>query len=96
MSKQYYVYLITNERYGTLYVGITNDLVRRIYEHREGTVQGFSKQHGLSRLVWFEAHDDVLAAIEREKAVKRWRRDWKMNLIQAMNPNWDDLYESIV
>ena len=96
MSKQYYVYLITNERYGTLYVGITNDLVRRIYEHREGTVQGFSKQHGLSRLVWFEAHDDVLAAIEREKAVKRWRRDWKMNLIQVMNPNWDDLYESIV
>ena len=96
MSKQYYVYLITNERYGTLYVGVTNDLVRRIYEHREGVVQGFSKQHGLSRLVWFEAHDDVLAAIGREKAIKRWRRDWKMNLIQAMNPKWDDLYESIV
>ena len=96
VSKQYYVYLITNERYGTLYVGVTNDLVRRIYEHREGVVQGFSKQHGLSRLVWFEAHDDVLAAIGREKAIKRWRRDWKMNLIQAMNPKWDDLYESIV
>jgi putative endonuclease len=77
-------------------VGVTNDLVRRIYEHREGAVQGFSKQHGLSMLVWFEAHDDVLAAIEREKVIKRWRRDWKMNLIQAMNPNWDDLYESIV
>ena len=96
MSKQYYVYLITNKRYGTLYVGVTNDLVRRIYEYREGAVQGFSKQHGLGRLVWFEAHDDVLAAIEREKVIKRWRRDWKMNLIQAMNPNWDDLYESIV
>jgi putative endonuclease len=96
VSKQYYVYLITNEPYGTLYVGVTNDLVRRIYEHREGAVQGFSKQHGLNRLVWFEAHDDVLAAIEREKVIKRWRRDWKMNLIQAMNPNWDDLYESIV
>jgi putative endonuclease len=96
VSKQYYVYLITNERYGTLYVGVTNDLVRRVYEHREGAVEGFSKQHSLSRLVWFEAHDDVLAAIEREKVIKRWRRDWKMNLIQAMNPNWDDLYESIV
>jgi putative endonuclease len=96
VSKQYYVYLITNERYGTLYVGVTNDLLRRVYEHREGVVQGFSKQHGLGRLVWFEAHDDVLAAIKREKVIKRWRRDWKMNLIQAMNPNWDDLYESIV
>ena len=96
MSKQYYVYLITNERYGTLYVGVTNDLVRRIYEHREGVVQGFSKQHRLSRLVWFEAHDDILAAIGREKAIKRWRRDWKINLIQTTNANWDDLYESIV
>ena len=96
MSKQYYVYLMTNEPYGTLYVGVTNDLVRRVYEHREGAVHGFPKQHGLSRLVWFEVDNDVLAAIKREKVIKRWRRDWKTNLIQAMNPKWDDLYGSIV
>ena len=92
----YFVYLITNKRYGTLYVGVTSDLVKRIYEHRGGLVEGFSKEHDLSRLVWYEAHEDVLAAITREKLIKRWHRDWKMNLIQAGNPKWDDLYESII
>ena len=92
----YFVYLITNKRYGTLYVGVTSDLVKRIYEHRGGFVEGFSKEHDLSRLVWYEAHEDVLAAITREKLIKRWHRDWKMNLIQAGNPAWDDLYESII
>ena len=92
----YFVCLITNKRYGTLYVGVTSDLVKRIYEHRGGLVEGFSKEHDLSRLVWYEAHEDVLAAITREKLIKRWHRDWKMNLIQAGNPAWDDLYESII
>jgi putative endonuclease len=96
VNKQYYVYLITNERYGTLYVGVTNDLVRRIHEHKEGVVAGFAKQHGLTQLVWYEAHQDVLAAITREKVIKRWRRDWKTNLIQESNPEWRDLYSEIV
>ncbi|MBL8524764.1 MAG: GIY-YIG nuclease family protein [Betaproteobacteria bacterium] len=92
----YFVYLITNKPYGTLYVGVTRDLVKRVFEHREGFVEGFSKQHDLGHLVWYEAHEGVVAAIEREKKIKKWRRDWKINLIQAENPQWKDLYETIV
>ena len=92
----YYVYLITNKPYGTLYVGVTSDLVRRIYEHRRGAVEGFSKQHDLGQLAWYEAHADVLAAIAREKLIKKWHRNWKVNLVQSSNPEWHDLYESIV
>jgi len=92
----YYVYLITNKPYGTLYVGVTRDLVKRIYEHRGGFVESFSNQHDLGRLVWFEAHEDVKSAIEREKKIKKWRRDWKVNLVQTENPTWDDLYQSIL
>ena len=92
----YFVYIITNKRYGTLYVGVTRDLVRRIYEHRSGFVEGFSKRHDLGQLVWYEAHEDVLAAIAREKLIKKWHRDWKVNLVQAGNPGWVNLYESIL
>ncbi len=92
----YFVYLITNKPYGTLYVGVTRDLVKRIYEHRSGFVEGFSKQHDLGHLVWYEAHESVIAAIEREKKIKKWRRDWNINLIQGENPEWQDLYETIV
>ena len=92
----YFVYLITNKRYGTLYVGVTRDLVKRIYEHRSKFVEGFTKRHDLRRLVWYEAHEDVTAAIAREKLIKKWHRDWKINLIQAMNPEWNDLYDTIV
>ena len=92
----YFVYLITNKRYGTLYVGVTRNLVKRIYEHRSKFVEGFSKRHDLRRLVWYEAHEDVTAAIVREKLIKKWHRDWKINLIQAMNPEWNDLYDKIV
>jgi putative endonuclease len=92
----YYVYLITNKPYGTLYTGVTNNLVRRIYEHRSGLAEGFSKQHELDRLIWYEVHQDIIPAIAREKSIKKWRRDWKINLVQAMNANWDDLYDSIV
>ncbi|MBL8520535.1 MAG: GIY-YIG nuclease family protein [Betaproteobacteria bacterium] len=95
MEKQYFVYLITNQPYGTLYIGVTNILARRVYEHREGLVEGFSKDRGLSRLVWYEVHQDVNEAIAREKRIKKWHRDWKINLIQAMNPEWNDLYDSI-
>ena len=95
MDRQYYVYLLTNKPYGTFYVGITNDLVRRIWEHRNDLVDGFTKEHRLHRLVWYEVHGDVVEAITREKRIKKWHRDWKVNLVQRMNPEWDDLYEGI-
>ena len=90
------VYIITNKPYGTLYTGVTNNLIRRIYEHRNGLAEGFSKQHDLHRLVWYEVHEEIVPAITREKSIKKWRRSWKVNVIQAMNPSWDDLYDSIV
>ena len=92
----YFVYLITNKPYGTLYVGVTRDIVKRVYEHKSGFVEGFSKRPDLGRLVWYEAHEDVISAIEREKLIKKWHRDWKINLVQLENPEWNDLYESIV
>ena len=90
-----YVYIVTNKRYGTLYVGVTGNLRRRIIEHRTSVVAGFTKEHALRRLVWYESHDWIEAAIEREKRIKRWRRDWKINLIQSSNPGWIDLYPSL-
>ncbi len=80
---------------GTLYVGVTSDLVRRVYEHREGLVDGFTKTQELKRLVYFEAHDEIGAAIQREKSLKRWSRAWKVELIQKSNPFWDDLFDQI-
>ena len=96
MIEAAYVYMMTNKPYGTLYTGVTSDLVKRIWQHREGLVDGFTKQHGLKSLVWYEQHASMLEAIAREKRIKRWHRDWKVNLIQAMNPTWDDLFEQIV
>ena len=95
MDRQFYVYMMTNRPYGTLYVGITNDLVRRVWEHKEGFVEGFTNEHRLHRLVWYEVHATAYEAIRREKAIKKWHRDWKVNQIQAMNPAWDDLYAAI-
>ncbi|HAN98082.1 MAG TPA: GIY-YIG nuclease [Planctomycetaceae bacterium] len=91
----YFVYLLTNKRNGTLYLGVTNDLVRRVHEHREKTVRGFSARYGADRLVWFEAHEDVTAAIEREKEIKKWKRAWKLALIEKDNTEWIDLYDSV-
>jgi putative endonuclease len=95
MPRQFYVYILANRPYGTLYVGVTGDLVRRVWEHKEKFVEGFSKEHGLDRLVWYEVHATAYEAITREKVIKKWHRDWKVNLIQAMNPGWDDLYAAI-
>ena len=95
MDRHYYVYILTNKAYGTLYVGITNDLVRRAWEHRNDFVEGFTRTHQLHRLVWYEVHEDVEEAIRREKLIKKWHRDWKVNLIQALNPGWLDLYDEI-
>ena len=96
MRRQYYVYTMTNELYGTLYVGMTNDLVARIWEHRSKALKGFTQEYGLDRLVWYEVHEDPYEAITREKRIKNWNRDWKVNLVQRMNPAWDDLYEGLM
>lgn len=89
-AREYYVYLMAS-RSGTLYVGVTNDLVRRVWQHKQGTNVGFTKRYGINRLVWFESGGDVLGAIAREKQIKAWRREKKVALIVAENPAWDDL-----
>ena len=91
----FYVYLLASRKHGTLYLGVTNDLVRRVYEHRNKIVKGFSARYGVTKLVWFECYDDPENAITREKDIKKWRRDWKIRLIEEGNPNWEDLYASI-
>jgi putative endonuclease len=91
----YYVYLLASGKHGTLYLGVTNDLVRRIYEHRTKAVTGFTSRYGVNRLVWFEPHGDPVSAITREKQIKKWHRDWKIALIEQDNPDWADLYDVI-
>jgi putative endonuclease len=91
----YYVYLLASGRNGTLYVGVTNDLVRRVHEHKSGDHRGFTKQYDVTRLVWFETYDDPENAILREKDIKKWRRSWKLRLIEESNPQWLDLYDCI-
>jgi|SRR5690242_563066 len=85
------VYLMASDRLGTLYVGVTSNLVGRVMQHRDGTFDGFTKKHGINRLVWFETGSSMEGAIAREKAIKKWRRDWKCNLIERANPEWNDL-----
>jgi putative endonuclease len=91
----YYVYLLASKKHGTLYLGVTNDIVRRGYEHRTKAVQGFTKRYSVDKLVWFEIYDDPIGAIAREKELKKWRRDCKIRLIEEQNPGWVDLYPSI-
>ncbi len=91
----HYVYILASDHYGTLYVGVTNDLIRRIGEHRANVVEGFTKKYEVHRLVYFEEFDDPRSAIEREKKLKRWRRDWKIALFEPLNPEWRDLYDDL-
>ena len=91
-----WVYIMTNRRNGTLYVGVTDDLARRAWEHRAGLVEGFTKQYGLRRLVYAERYDDMRLARQRERNLKHWRRSWKDGLILAQNPNWDDLHDRLL
>ncbi|HVX78633.1 MAG TPA: GIY-YIG nuclease family protein [Bradyrhizobium sp.] len=91
----YYVYLLASEKYGTLYIGVTNDIIRRVHEHKIKTVAGFSKRYSVDKLVWFEIYDDAISAIAREKELKKWRRGWKIRLIEERNPHWIDLYPQI-
>jgi len=92
----YWVYILASKPRETLYVGVTNDLVRRATEHRDGVVPGFTKTYGVKMLVYFEEHANVLEAIEREKRIKRWARSWKIALIREKNPEWRDLFDEIV
>ena len=91
-----WVYIVTNRRAGTLYVGVTSDNARRAWEHREGVVDGFTNRYRLKRLVYVERHNDIRDAIQREKTVKHWPRQWKIDLIKAANPDWNDLYDTLV
>jgi putative endonuclease len=92
----YFVYILASQRNGTLYVGVTNDLVRRVHEHCEKLVEGFTERYQVSRLVWFDQTDSVEEAIAHEKRLKRWRREWKLALIEKSNPDWLDLYDGIL
>ena len=91
----FYVYLLASKRNGILYLGVTRDLVRRVYQHKTKATPGFTSRYGVQRLVWFETYDDPTTAIAREKDVKKWRRAWKLRLIEEANPTWRDLYEEI-
>jgi putative endonuclease len=96
MSKQPCVYLVASERNGTLYVGVTSNLIKRVWEHKNDVVEGFSKKYGAHSLVWYEVHETMQSAIAREKAIKKWRRAWKLALIQNTNPYWRDLYADLL
>lgn len=96
MSKQYYVYILAKARNSTFYTGVTNDLMRRVWEHKQEVAEGFTKKHGVKRLVYYEIFDDIDAAVWREKLIKKWRRAIKMDAIERMNPQWNDLYEELV
>ena len=91
----FYVYMLASKPYGTLYIGVTSDLLRRIWEHKNKVVSGFAQRYGADRLVWFEAHQSHAVALRREKQIKEWRRDWKINLIERENRQWIDLSESL-
>ena len=90
------VYILASKPFGTLYVGVTSNLVRRVWLHKQSLVEGFTKQYQVRRLVWYEAHDTMESAIGREKAIKKWNRAWKIRLIEEGNPDWSDLYAEIV
>src|ERR1043166_2066304 len=94
-QKAFFVYLLASGLRGTLYVGVTSDLMKRVWEHKSKVVPGFTARYGIDRLVWFEAHETAEAAIIREKQLKEWHRDWKMNLIERDNPHWADLYSGL-
>lgn len=94
--KQSCVYLLASRKNGTLYLGVTSNLVQRVWQHKSDLVEGFTRRYGVHSLVWYEVHDSMEAAIQREKTLKGWRRAWKIELIEAQNPGWRDLYDEIV
>ena len=96
MDKQFYTYILASQRNGTLYVGVTSNIIKRIWEHKNKVVEGFTKKYGVANLVYYEVHQTAEAAIAREKRLKFWQRQWKLELIEKHNPEWKDLYEKIV
>jgi len=92
MQKQFYVYMLASQRNGTLYTGMTSDLLKRIWQHKNGEIEGFTKQYNVTTLVYYEVHQSAESAIVREKQIKKWRRKWKLRLIEKGNPGWNDLY----
>jgi putative endonuclease len=95
MNGQFFVYILASRKHGTLYIGITNDLIRRVYEHKEKFVRGFTARHNVTKLVYFEIFEDPITAITREKRLKKWHREWKIQLIQSENPEWVDLAHTL-
>ena len=95
-NKQFYVYLTASKRNGTLYLGMTSDLIGRIYQHKNKITKGFTSKYDVSLLVWYEVHESAMAAIEREKQLKNWKRRWKLELIEMMNADWHDLYDELI
>ena len=95
MPRRLHVYMMTNRPRGTLYIGVTGDLQRRVWEHRTHAHRGFTDRYNLDRLVWFEHHESPTQAIQREKSLKRWRRQWKLELVESVNPEWRDLWEEV-
>ncbi len=96
MQRQPCVYLLASKRNGTLYTGVTSDLVKRIWEHKSDLVEGFTRKHRIHTLVWYEAHETMESAIRREKVIKKWNRHWKLKMIEAENPHWRDLYDELL
>jgi putative endonuclease len=96
MSKQPAVYILASKRNGTLYIGVTSNLIKRIWEHKNNLVKGFTERYNVHNLVWYELHDNMESAISREKMLKEWKRKWKLELIEGSNPNWNDLYDAII
>lgn len=94
--KDYYVYILTSRKNTVLYTGITNDLVKRVYEHKQNLIPGFTKKYNVHKLVYYEQYNDVYKAITREKRIKEWKRQWKIELIEKSNPNWKDLYNDLI
>jgi len=96
MIRQPAVYILASRRNGTLYTGVTSDLVRRIWEHKNNVMEGFTRRYGVHSLVWYEVHETMESAIRREKAIKEWKRAWKLELIESVNPGWEDLFPSLL
>ena len=93
--KTYYLYILASKKNGTLYTGVTNNLVKRVYEHKENLVPGFTRKYKVHRIVYYEQFSDIYSAIAREKRIKKWKRQWKINLIESTNPDWQDLYDRL-
>ena len=96
MKKQFYVYILASKRNGTLYTGVTPDLIQRVWQREQDLVEGFTKKYRVKKLVYYEVHDNAESAITREKQIKKWRRKWKLRLIEEKNPQWKNLYDEIV